>query len=353
MVALVKATEGLSRGYNPRVDVQVEYFRSSVGADIAYSRQGEGPAFVVIPPWTHHLVEGAKLGGAPQFAAALARTRTFIRYDRWGTGLSSRDRTDFSLEADVQVLSDLIDHLRLRRFALFGPSHGGPTAVLYALQHPRRVSHLVLYASPLQRPLEVNAWPAMRELIQRDWMLARKTFAALLAEGADANDIETLAQLLDISATPETTIALQDAVQGRDLAPQLTELRVPTLLVSREGDPLFRVEWNHAMAARIPRARVVTLPGNLHVHQLGDAVALASTIQRFLGDAGSESVEGLSAREAEVLGLLTEGLTNQEIAAQLALSVRTVERHTENIYAKLGVRGRAEAAAIGARIRPA
>lgn len=58
---------------------------------------------------------------------------------------------------------------------------------------------------------------------------------------------------------------------------------------------------------------------------------------------------GLTAREREVLGLLTVGRTNIEIAAGLVLSVHTVERHVANIFNKLGVHNRAEAAAHAAR----
>src|SRR5690349_23810132 len=50
---------------------------------------------------------------------------------------------------------------------------------------------------------------------------------------------------------------------------------------------------------------------------------------------------GLSARELEVLRLVSEGLTNQSIAGRMCLSVRTVERHLTNIYAKLQVSGKA------------
>ncbi|HEY3867930.1 MAG TPA: tetratricopeptide repeat protein [Actinocrinis sp.] len=53
---------------------------------------------------------------------------------------------------------------------------------------------------------------------------------------------------------------------------------------------------------------------------------------------------GITAREAEVLGLLGRGLPNREIAAQLHLSVSTVERHLATIYRKLGLRSRVEAA---------
>jgi DNA-binding NarL/FixJ family response regulator len=53
----------------------------------------------------------------------------------------------------------------------------------------------------------------------------------------------------------------------------------------------------------------------------------------------------LTAREAEVLRRLAGGKTNNEIAGELHVSVRTVERHIANIYAKIGARGRANATA--------
>jgi DNA-binding CsgD family transcriptional regulator len=56
---------------------------------------------------------------------------------------------------------------------------------------------------------------------------------------------------------------------------------------------------------------------------------------------------GLTSRENEVVGLIANGLSNHEIAAELVLSLRTVERHISTIYEKLGARGKAARAAAG------
>jgi LuxR family maltose regulon positive regulatory protein len=63
--------------------------------------------------------------------------------------------------------------------------------------------------------------------------------------------------------------------------------------------------------------------------------------------AGAGLAEPVSERELEVLSLIAEGLTNQEIAARLYLSLHTVKAHARNIYAKLGVSSRTQAVARG------
>jgi DNA-binding CsgD family transcriptional regulator len=56
-----------------------------------------------------------------------------------------------------------------------------------------------------------------------------------------------------------------------------------------------------------------------------------------------QGADGLTRREVEVLGLLAAGLSNREIGARLVVSVRTVGRHIDNIYGKIGARGRSAA----------
>jgi LuxR family maltose regulon positive regulatory protein len=60
--------------------------------------------------------------------------------------------------------------------------------------------------------------------------------------------------------------------------------------------------------------------------------------------------EPLTPREIEVLKLIMAGLTNPEIAGQMVISAETVKKHAGNIYAKLGVKNRTEAAAKARQI---
>jgi DNA-binding CsgD family transcriptional regulator len=75
------------------------------------------------------------------------------------------------------------------------------------------------------------------------------------------------------------------------------------------------------------------------------AATLLATVNAMRKAAAGKSPDGLTAREAEILALVAEGRSNQEIAAELVLSVRTVERHVSNIYQKLGLDGRTARAA--------
>lgn len=60
----------------------------------------------------------------------------------------------------------------------------------------------------------------------------------------------------------------------------------------------------------------------------------------------------ITRREAEILALMTEGLSNKQIALQLSIELPTVKNHVHNILEKLGVRTRAQAVAVTSGVRP-
>ena len=86
-----------------------QFFRASIGARIAFAQYGVGPPLVLPPPFISDLDFNWNTPFVRRFYESLAKRFTLIRYDRFGTGLSDRDRTNFSPDIDVLVLTELIE----------------------------------------------------------------------------------------------------------------------------------------------------------------------------------------------------------------------------------------------------
>src|SRR5919197_3014648 len=129
----------------------------------------------------------------------------------------------------------------------------------------------------------------------------------------------------------------------------------PTLVLHPRDDALVPFSEGRLLSTQIPGARFVGLDGRNHIPLADDPAwdQFRAELHAFLGTMVEAPPPGdladLSTPECEVLALVAEGLSNEEIAARLCLSNRTVERHLSNIYAKLRVSGKAARAAAAAR----
>jgi DNA-binding CsgD family transcriptional regulator len=136
-------------------------------------------------------------------------------------------------------------------------------------------------------------------------------------------------------------------------SPWLSDVGVPTLVVHRRGDRAIPIEQGRALAAQIPDARFVALPGRDHFPWVGDVDGVLRAVLPFLGAAAppARDVEDnpLSDRELEVLSLVALGLSDTEIAGQLVVSPHTVHRHVANVRRKLLQPSRAAAVAEASR----
>lgn len=100
-----------------------------------------------------------------------------------------------------------------------------------------------------------------------------------------------------------------------DVSDLLADIRMPTLVVHRADDRAAPREQAEALAAGIPGARLVMLPGRSHLPYLGDAHSVVAPIRRFLGlRAMRRGPRQLTPRQGEVAALISEGCMNREIA---------------------------------------
>ncbi len=156
------------------------------------------------------------------------------------------------------------------------------------------------------------------------------------------------------STSAQTAVRLYEARNDIDVLDLASQVTTPTLVAHAREDLAVPVEEGRLLAAQIPGARFVLLESANHILLESEPAwdAFLSELRAFLPtDAAvpASDITGLSPRELDVLELVAEGLTNEEIAERLSLSARTVERHLSNVYAKLRVSGKAGRAAAAVR----
>ena len=325
---------------------------------IAYATVGTGPPLLLPAPWVSHLELEWGFGEFRSFIGALARDRTVIRYDRAGTGLSDRGAPEPTLEAETRTIEAIAAALGVSELALLGISWGACPAVAFAARHPERVRALALVGGYAHGE-EIAPEPlrqALLDTVRAHWGAGSRMLADVWLPGADADTRDRFARLQRAAATPETAAAMLDAVYRADVRDLLADVRAPALVVHRRDDRAMPFAQGRELASLLPDARLVALDGDLHPPWLGDSDAVVAAVRAFLdahdprrATKPSDGGTPLSAREAEVLRLVAEGLNDAEIAARLIVSPHTVHRHVANIRTKLNQPSRAAAAAYAAR----
>ena len=268
------------------MEQQIRFCKTADGVRIAYSTMGQGPAVVQVPGWISHLQFQWDPPAAQPYLEKATRYHTIICYDKYGCGLSERNRTDFSPESELRVLEAVVDNLKLKRFALWGFSQGGSVAIAYTVKHPRRVTHLILYGAYADGAAlsSDELKMAFKSLIRTAWGIGSKAFADLFVPDAGEAAAHWFSRLQREAATPEMAMRLLDLNYGVNVVDLLPRVRVPTLVLHRRGDRAVPFKLGREMASLIPNARFVPLDGDIHIPFFGDADSILGSIAEFLGD---------------------------------------------------------------------
>jgi class 3 adenylate cyclase/pimeloyl-ACP methyl ester carboxylesterase len=274
------------------VEQQIRFCTSSDGTRIACATVGQGPPLVRSLGWLTHLEYEWENPLWRFFIDAMSRRYLLVRFDGRGMGLSDRRVSDYSLEAQVRDLEAVVDALGLERFALYGISQGGPTAITYAVRHPERVSHLILYGS-FARFLDTEEGhqqaEAMLTLVRQGWAsdvpAFRQLFTSLFMPEADIDAIRAFNELERVSASADNVVGLMTALLDIDVTKLLPQVTVPTLVIHRRGDAVAPFESGRELATGIPGARFLPLDGSNHWPLPNEpaAAVIAKAVYDFLG----------------------------------------------------------------------
>jgi len=348
---------------------RIAFCTAADGLRLAFGVNGSGPPIVKAANWMTHIEHDWQSPVWRHWLEGLGAHHTLVRYDERGCGLSDRNvgADAFGFEQWVADLEAVVDAAGVERFALLGVSQGAALAIAYAVRHPERVSHIVIYggyARGRARRDDVQREEAevLEEVIRVGWGRSnsafRRLFTTLFVPDGTPEQMEWFDEIQRTSATPETAARIWRARGVLDVTDLARRVRTPTLVAHARDDAVVSFEEGRLIATVIPGARFLPLDGHSHI-LLADEPAwprFLGEVETFLEGPGAPVPEparppawDLSDREEEILALVADGLSNEEIAARLHLSVRTVERHLSNIYAKLRLTGKAARAAAAAR----
>jgi len=271
----------------------VTRYAKSGDIHIAYQVIGDGPRdLVMVPGFVTHIEHLWEEPLATHFYDRLTSFARVIMFDKRGTGLSDR-----VAEKDLPTLEERMDDVRAvmdavgsERAALFSVSEGGAMCLLFAATYPDRTTGLILFGSYARRTWAPDyPWgdlpdknKQLLDAVESSWGDAWGIEFRAASLAADDRFRHWYAMHYRLGASPGAAKALLKMNEDIDVRHVLPTIRVPTLILHREGDRTIRVEHGRYLAENIPGAKMVELDGVDHIPFVGDADGVVDEIEEFL-----------------------------------------------------------------------
>ena len=250
---------------------EVHFCTASDGVRIAYAVAGQGPPLVKAANWLNHLEYDWQSPIWSELLHELAASHRLVRYDERGNGLSDWDVDDISFEAFVRDLESVVDAAGLGRFALLGISQGCAVSIVYAIRHPERISHLVLYGGFARGRARRDPEHArtLLSLVKQGWgqenPAFRQFFTSLFFPEGTPEQMQWFNDLQRITTSPENAVRIMEATGELDISDLLPQVRVPTLVLHCRNDAAVVLDEGRRLAAGIPGAKFVALESRNHL----------------------------------------------------------------------------------------
>jgi class 3 adenylate cyclase/pimeloyl-ACP methyl ester carboxylesterase len=268
--------EGVPGATTVPYEQEIHFCKTRDGVQLAYSRIGQGPAIVKTGNWMTHLEFDFESPIWRHLYRELARDHAVYRYDARGNGLSDREIPDVCFENFVDDLEAVVDAANIERFALLGISQGCSVSIAYAVRHPERVSHLVLYGGfavgarkRVRTEAEKEAGEAMLTLMRLGWgqedAAFRQLFTSQFIPDGTKEQADWFNELQRISCSPADAVRNLLASGETDVTSLLAQVKAATLVMHARHDARVPFEAGRRMAAGIPGARFVPLEGRNHL----------------------------------------------------------------------------------------
>ena len=251
------------------------------GVRLFYQVTGNGPRDLFLLPQVQPVTYSRQWKYQLPYLSRYFRVATM---DHRGNGRSDRPATGYDLDSRYEDLLAVLDGAVRPPFALVAYACASMLAFRYVVEHPERVSHLILlggqYAESVPQPFDERVAPVIRDDFD-GWR--ERLFRRCFPEPHSLKGIEDCIAWAGESS-PEILVESLRAIDGSNVRDLLSRVRVPTLALHGAADKI--VPYTHAekLVAAVPGAKLVTFEGAGHVLHGRHAVEVNRLIRDFVLD---------------------------------------------------------------------
>ena len=242
----------------------IQYARTEDGVNLAYWTVGEGPPLVYAPAWPTHAQVIWEVAPAREMFTQLAKRYRVTYFDPRSFGLSDPAPEDVSLDAFAGDFAAVFEVVGLPEAAIFAEGFSVHPAIRFAAANPQLVTGLALYGSAISYPewVEVSSLGRVVALLadarsDTQFDAARQAFLGVV----DRLSPEDFVKLTSGLGTRGQTDRSFDNGMQWEASDDAASLSLPVLVMARQDDTFYPVESMRPLAAAIPNARFLVLPG--------------------------------------------------------------------------------------------
>jgi class 3 adenylate cyclase len=260
---------------------------------LAYQVLGSGPPdLLLLDQWFSHVEAQWEVPPVADVRERLAAFGRLILFDKRGTGLSDPVPTAGlpTIEEWMADVPAVLDAAGSEQAAVIANIGGGIMAMTFAAAHPERVSHLVLvdcfarYTAAPDYPFGASVEGVDAQIDEANERTGRGIMLDLFAPSlaSDERLRRAWSRYERQAASPGTVRSIVRLIYASDVRALLPTIRVPTLVIHRTGATGFPVAHGRYLAAHIPGATYVELPGIDNLIWAGNRDAILAEIQAFV-----------------------------------------------------------------------
>ena len=257
-------------------------FVENLGARIHWDEQGSGAPLLLIMGlgWTSHAWHRSR--------PILSETYRTIALDNRGVGRSEAPAGPYSIAQMASDAAAVLNAARVNTAHIFGVSMGGMIAQEFALQYPNKVRSLVLGCTAAGGPQAVRAEQEVLQVLmtrgQDPDTFAKAISPFIYDRGTSPERIEEDTALRrKWYPSGEAYFAQLQAIMAWEAYSRLAQISAPTLVIHGENDRLVPPENGRLIAAGIPGAKLVVIPGASHIFTTDQPDLTHAAVLDFLG----------------------------------------------------------------------